>query len=276
MGDTAIEWADKSWNPVTGCSAESEACGVCYAEPASYRQEHVLMQPKYQGTTYLTPAGEKRFTGKLRFWPGTLNQVTPNQSPALIFVNSMSDMFHPAMNIQWQQAIFQRMNECEQHTFLILTKRPQEMLKVAHFLMWTPNIWMGVTVENRKTISRVPLLKELRAHEGTIRFLSCEPLFDDIAEELAPHLSGIDLVICGGQSGIDPMKVRRMKPEWAYKLQSLCIQQNVAFFFKQWGNWSETGVWRSRVPKGEAIRGQVWHQYPARGIYDGMSYVDAA
>ena len=254
---------------------QSEACGVCYAEPASYRQEHVLKQPKYQGNDPIHPGGREALHGEAAVLAWDANQVTPNQSPALIFVNSMSDLFHPAMDIQWQQAIFQRINECEQHTFLILTKRPQEMLKVAHFLMWTPNIWMGVTVENRKTISRIPLLKQLRAHEGTIRFLSCEPLFDDIAEELAPHLSGIDLVICGGQSGIEPMKVRRMQPEWATSSRTCASNRTSRSSLSSGGTGPRLAYGGAAFLKARQF-GQVWHQYPARGLCDGMSYVNAA
>ncbi len=272
MGKTAIEWADMTWNPIAGCQVVSPACKNCYAMNVGYNLEHVKRQTKYRGLTKDTKAGQKLWTGKVIFWPPALNQVTPGQSPKLIFVNSMSDLWHTEVRVDWLKRIFHKMNECENHTFFILTKRPEVMLERQHHVTWTSNIWQGSTIEDvAMAKQRLPLLRE--CHAG-IKFISAEPLLEDIAPIVAKH-TWLDWVICGGESGSQRV-VRPMNPAWARELRDLCIQQKIAFFFKQWGNYGPSGEWRGHVPKSEALDGLLWHQYPAKGIFDGMSHVEAA
>jgi protein gp37 len=257
MGKTAIEWTNRTWNPLAGCQIVSEACRNCYAMNEAYRLDVKLGQEKYRGLAKLTSAGQKLWTGQIRFWPKALADVTPGQAPAMIFVNSMSDPYHADVEVDWLKRIFERMNLCSQHTFQILTKRPERMLEVAHLVEWTPNIWQGVTIESEPHAGRADLL---RVHPAAVRFISAEPLMGDLAQAL--DLFGIDWLIAGGESGGDLGQIRRMSPQWARNLRDLCRREEVAFFFKQWGNWGEDGEWRGRFPKSETLDGVLHHNFP--------------
>lgn len=260
---TAIEWADETWNPIVGCNMVSRACDLCYAQKQAYRIEHVLSKsgkravpPNYQGVTRMTAHGP-RWTGKLTFSASKLNEVSPGQKGKRIFVGSMTDIFHDHVNVAWLDALFARMNECSNHTFMLLTKRPQRMLQLAHRFRWTPNIWAGCTVEDTspEVLSRVELLRMVPAG---VRFLSCEPLTANVAAVL--DLTDIHWVIAGGESGDKAEAMRRSN---VLALRDKCREGGIPFFFKQWGKFSEAGIARGRTVKGEGVEGKVYHEWPS-------------
>ncbi len=256
MGKTAIEWCDWTWNPWAGCARVSSGCTNCYAEQQAHRLEHKLGQEKYR---FLTKPGGG-WSNSVRFWPKALEGISRRQKSATIFVNSMSDVYHPAVRLEDMQRVWDKMIECDQHTFLILTKRPERMLDVAGKLPWPDHIWQGVTIESSAHAWRADLLRE---HPTAIRWISAEPLIDDLAPAL--EMTDIHWLIVGGETGRDPARVRRMMPEWARNLRDLCARTHPfqpAFFFKQWGNWSEMGIWRKKAPHGEGVDGLAHHFYP--------------
>lgn len=227
-----IEWTDKTWNPVTGCTKVSQGCKNCYAERLY-----------------------ERFNGKGAFknvicHQNRLSHPARWKRPAMVFVNSMSDLFHEDVPFSFINAVFSVMSDCDHHTYQVLTKRPARMLAFfkwkseEHGIPWEPkpNVWIGVSVENQEAADeRIPLLLDVPA---AVRFLSCEPLLGPI--KLWPLLqltnnkwtnrpgSIIDWIICGGESGPGS---RPMHPEWARSIRDQCQSAGVTFFFKQWGNW---------------------------------------
>ena len=213
MAQSSIEWTELTWNPTTGCTKISAGCKFCYAEIMSKRL-HAMGVEKY------------RYNFKLRIHPSELEAPYHWKKPRIVFVNSMSDLFHKDVPLDFIKKVFKVMNDNPQHTFQVLTKRADLVLKYNKELTWTKNIWMGVSVESNKVISRVELLKRTNAKT---KFLSVEPLIADV-----PDLSvkGIDWVIVGGESG---PKARPIKEEWIVDVQRKCKKENVAFFFKQWG-----------------------------------------
>lgn len=269
MGESAIEWTDRSWNPLAGCQIVSEACSHCYAMGEAHRLATKLDQAKYQGLTKVTPVGQVLWTGEVRFWEPAMAQVTARQRPAIIFVNSMSDPFHEGVALSDLERIFARMAEASQHTFQVLTKRPERMLALADKLPWTPNILMGVTCEGSAYTGRVDLLRRHPYLTPETRFISAEPLVDDLAPALG--LSEIGWLIVGGETGKDRTRIRRMMPEWARGLRDLAVASGTRFFFKQWGCWSPEGVWRAKPPKGEKLDGVLWHQMPWDGPEEGRA-----
>jgi protein gp37 len=228
-----IEWTQMTWNPVTGCTKISAGCKNCYAERMAKR---------------LQAMGQKRYINGFEV---TLHEdlvELPYQwkTSRLIFVNSMSDLFHEKVPLDFIQRVFNVMERCPQHTFQVLTKRSKRLREVSDQLSWAPNIWMGVSVEDEHVMYRI---KDLQNTPATIRFLSCEPLLGPL-ENL--DLNGIQWVIVGGESG---PKARPMHLEWVEAIHMQCRQAGVLFFFKQWG-----GVHKRR--NGRELHGRLYNEMP--------------
>ena len=230
---TKIQWTHSTWNPVTGCDKISAGCEHCYAERMARRL-------KGMGVT------KYRRGFKVSLHPATLKEPLTWKKPRIVFVNSMSDMFHDDVPDSYIRRIFAVMKAAEQHTFQILTKRSKRLKRLAPDLDWAPNIWAGVTVENRDYRYRI---KDLRATPASVKFLSVEPLLGPLG---AVDFSGIDWVIVGGESGPG---ARPMKQEWVEQVQERCRQSGSAFFFKQWG-----GV--NKKAAGRLLNGRIWDEMP--------------
>jgi protein gp37 len=232
---STIEWTEATWNPVTGCSKVSPGCAHCYAETFAERWRGIQGHPYEQGFD-------------LRLWPQRLEQPLRWRRPRLIFVNSMSDLFHEEIPEEFVVAVFKVMAQAEQHVFQILTKRPERVLALAPGLPWPANVWMGVSIENRRFVGRADALRSVPA---AVRFISAEPLLGPL-EGLV--LDEIDWLIAGGESG---PRFRPVEPDWVRDLRDRCNEERVAFFFKQWG-----GV----RPKagGRLLDGRVWDELPPR------------
>ena len=230
---SGIEWTQNTWNPVTGCSKTSPGCLHCYAERMARRLQ-AMGQPNYaQG-----------FQPTLH--PHMLDLPLRWKTPSVIFVNSMSDLFHEQIPSGFIQDVFDRMNRSPQHTFQVLTKRSRRLRGLSPDLPWTPNIWMGVSVESQEWVFRAD---ELRGSGAAVKFISFEPLLGPI-EDIS--LQGIDWVIVGGESG---PRARSMRPEWVEQIQQICAGANVPFFFKQWGGWN-------RKKTGRLLKGRTWDAMP--------------
>ncbi len=242
-----IEWTDATWNPVTGCTQVSPGCAHCYAKTFAERFRGVKGHPYERG-----------FDLQLR--PERLHQPLKWKAPRLIFVNSMSDLFHEDVPFDFIQAVFEVMRDASWHTFQVLTKRSRRLRQLAGDLPWPDNVWMGVSVENQRWTSRVD---DLRRVPAVIRFLSCEPLLGPLQLDLR----GIHWVIVGGESG---PRARPMKAEWARSIRDQCAAAGVPFFFKQWGAHDEAGVRRPKHANGRLLDGRVWAAAPllsrTRGI----------
>lgn len=237
---SSIEWTEATWNPVTGCTKVSPGCAHCYAETFAERFRGVPGHPYENG-----------FDLQLR--PERLDLPLTWKRPRKIFVNSMSDLFHADVPDAYIQSVFETMARAHWHEFQVLTKRPERAAAIADQLVWSPNIWMGTSVENQRWTSRIHELRKIPAH---IRFLSCEPLLGPLDLDL----TDIDWVIVGGESG---HRARPMREEWADSIRRQCESARVAFFFKQWGAFNCDG---RRVGKGKAGRelcGKTWNQVPA-------------
>lgn len=223
MAASHIEWTQMTWNPVRGCTRVSEGCRHCYAERLATRFAGIGQA--YEGLSMMTPAGP-RWSNQVRLVPEVLEQPLHWRQPRLIFVNSMSDLFHQDVPLEFISQVFSIMERCPQHTFQILTKRSERVTEIANHLAWPPNVWMGVSVEDRRVLHRVD---DLRMVPAAVRFLSVEPLIGPIPKL---PLQGIHWVIVGGESGPD---ARPMQPEWVETIFQQCSDANVPFFFKQWG-----------------------------------------
>lgn len=228
-----IEWTQMTWNPVTGCTKISPGCKHCYAERMAKRLK-AMGVARYQNGFAVTLHEDMLKT------PFTW------KTPRLVFVNSMSDLFHHDVPLEFIQRAFETMEQCSQHTFQVLTKRSDRLREVAGRLLWPRNVWMGVSVENAAEVHRVHDLQQVPAF---VRFLSVEPLLGPI--ERLP-LEGIHWVIVGGESG---PKARAMQPEWVEKIQEQCQDAEVPFFFKQWG-----GTRKDRT--GRELHGQIYDEMP--------------
>ena len=235
MARTKIEWTESTWNPLTGCTKISTGCKNCYAEVMTRRLQ-AMGQGKYLNGFNLT------------LHPETLNEPYTWKKPRVIFVNSMSDLFHKDVPIEFIKEVFHVMKENPHHAFQILTKRA-DLLRYYDsegWLEWTHNIWMGVTVEDKTVTKRIDLLRQTGAK---IKFLSCEPLLTAL-----PRLNfkGIDWVIVGGESGRTP---RPIKEEWILDIKDQCRKANVAFYFKQWG-----GI--NKKKNGKTLKGKQYTEMP--------------
>ena len=237
MKPSRIEWTESTWNPVTGCTKISAGCAHCYAERMAKRL-HAMGQPNYRNGFEVT------------CHPDVLGMPLKWKKSQMIFVNSMSDLFHKAVPVRFIEEIFFTMNQARWHTFQILTKRADRLLQLAPRLKWTPNVWMGVTVENDRHVDRIDRLREVPA---AVRFLSLEPLLGPLPEL---NLANIDWVIVGGESGPG---ARPMDPAWVTDLRDQCLDANVAFFFKQWG-----GVQKKKA--GRLLEKRTWDQMPREAI----------
>lgn len=234
---TTIEWTEMTWNPVTGCTKVSPGCKHCYAETMAKRLV-AMGSPRYRAGFKVTL--QEDLVDLPRRW----------LAPRTIFVNSMSDLFHDEIPAEYIARVFRTMAECPQHTFQVLTKRAERLLGIAPQLDWTPNVWMGVSVENQKYASRVAYLQQVPAH---VRFLSIEPMLGPI-DELP--LAGIHWVIVGGESG---RGARPLEREWVVSVFRQCRTARVPFFFKQWG-----GV-RKHVT-GRKIFGRTYDEMPEQRL----------
>lgn len=233
MAQTRIEWTELTWNPTTGCNKVSQGCKFCYAEVMARRLKAMGLE-KYRNGFELTLHEDS-----LKI-PYTWKQ------PKIVFVNSMSDLFHKDIPLEFIQRVFKVMNDNPQHVFQVLTKRADILLKYHKELDWTHNIWMGVSVEDSKSLSRINLLRRTRAK---VKFLSCEPLIGPLSNL---NLKKIDWVIVGGESGRRP---RPMKPEWVFEIHNKCIKENVPFFFKQWGG-------TNKKKTGRVLKGRTYSEMP--------------
>jgi protein gp37 len=236
-----IEWTEQTWNPATGCSKVSPGCNNCYAEVMAKRLKAMGVNGYSNGFD-------------LTLMPERLADPIKRKNPTVYFVNSMSDLFHKGIPFDYIRRVFDTIERTPQHTYQILTKRAERMAKF--FQDYTPpkNAWIGVTVEDRK--HGVPRIDHLRTVNAHIRFLSVEPLLEDLGEL---NLDGIHWVIVGGESG---PKARPMKPEWVTVIQKQCNEQKAAFFFKQWGGWGPDGVKRGKQKNGRMLDGRVWNEVP--------------
>lgn len=235
--NSAIEWTESTWNPATGCTKISPGCKHCYAERMAKRLKS-MGQPNYANGFCLTLQDH------------ALELPHTWKTPQMIFVNSMSDLFHEDIPIEFIQKVFNVMNRADWHTYQILTKRSERLLKLDSQLPWAANIWVGVSVENQDYTFRIDHLRETRAN---VKFLSLEPLLGPLP---GLCLSGIDWVIAGGESG---PRARFMDPKWVLDIRDQCVASKVPFFFKQWG-----GVNKKKT--GRLLEGRTWDQMPKRWL----------
>lgn len=231
---STIEWTESTWNPVTGCTKISAGCMHCYAERMAKR---------------LQAMGQQRYRNgfKLTLQPEALDEPYKWKKPRIVFVNSMSDLFHEQVPLGFIREVFSVMNDNKRHTFQILTKRSERLRELAPLLDWPENIWMGVTIENNDYIARAD---DLRTINSAIKFLSLEPLLGPVQDL---KLDGIDWVIVGGESGPG---ARLMKEAWVLDIKKKCDNKHkTPFFFKQWG-----GVNKKKT--GRLLQGKTWDNYP--------------
>lgn len=240
---SGIEWTEVTWNPVTGCDRVSAGCDNCYALALAKRLK-AMGADKYQndGSDITSGPGFG-----VTIHPPALKQPYTWKSPKVVFVNSMSDLFHAKVPLSFVQDIFDVIADTPQHTYQALTKRSHRMARVAGRLQWPSNLWMGVSVEDETAVDRIDHLRQVPA---AVRFLSCEPLIGSVG---SLDLDGIGWVIAGGESGPNH---RPMDPSWVESIRDQCVEADVPFFFKQWGG---------RTPKqgGRTLGGRLWDEMPA-------------
>jgi protein gp37 len=233
MKPSKIEWTETTWNPSTGCTKISAGCANCYAEIMTRRLQAMGMRKYKDGFNLTCHYNELQLP---YLW----------KKSRIIFVNSMSDLFHENMPLDFIKAVFKVMNDCTQHTFQVLTKRADILEKYYDQLNWTPNIWMGVSVESALVTKRIDSLRKVPA---VVKFLSIEPLISAIPEI---NLLDIDWVIVGGESG---QKARPIKEEWVIDIKNQCEQKQIPFFFKQWGG-------KNKKASGKLLQGAIYCQMP--------------
>lgn len=235
--NSPIEWTDATWNPVTGCDKISPGCKHCYAERMANRLQ-AARNPSYENGFELT------------LQPRMLNRPIEWKKPKNIFVNSMSDLFHDDVPLEYIRQVFDVMNRADWHQYQVLTKRAERLQELSGRLNWAPNIWMGVSVENEKYLYRIDHLRQTGAQ---VKFLSLEPLLGPLHDM---DLRGIDWAIVGGESGPG---ARPVDPAWITDIRDQCLKSGVAFFFKQWG-----GVQKKKT--GRELEGRTWDQKPAFSV----------
>lgn len=247
VGST-IEWTEATWNPVAGCSPVSPGCHNCYAARMSLRLGSMPNKTgdKYAGLAKKLRSGRPVFNGKTQLDYDALETPLSWRLPRIIFVNSMSDLFHENVPLDYIHRVFDVMERCPQHTFQVLTKRPGLAIKVAHELNWPDNVWMGTSVESKDYYERIRMLQKIPAK---VRFLSCEPLLGPLPRM---PLKDIHWVIVGGESGPGS---RPMQGSWVLQIKEQCELKEVPFFFKQWG-----GVRKKET--GRELEGQTWDEMP--------------
>lgn len=234
MSQSSIEWTEMTWNPTTGCDKISAGCKYCYAEVMTRRLMAMGIDKYKDGF-------------KVRTHEDSLNTPYSWRKSKIVFANSMSDLFHPEVPIEFIKKVFFVMNDTPQHTYQVLTKRADRLFEIHTQLKWTSNIWMGVSVENEKVTERIDFLRETNAQT---KFLSCEPLIGPLPDM---DLSGIDWVIVGGESG---RKARPIYESWVWDIKQQCDDQGSSFFFKQWG-----GVNKKKT--GRELGGRTYDEMPS-------------
>jgi protein gp37 len=245
MAETSIEWTDATWNPVAGCTVISPGCTNCYAMRMAARLEAMSVQ-KYKGLTRRS-GGRSVWTGKIRLDQGSLDVPKGWSKPKKIFVNSMSDLFHEAVPPAFIARVWNVMADTPQHTYQILTKRPDRMAEICNQLPTLSNVWLGTSVENADYLDRIDQLRKVNA---AIRFISFEPLIGSV---VGANLKDIHWAIVGGESG---PKSRAMREEWVDEIESMCRAERTAFFFKQWGG-------RNKKATGRMLNGRTYDGMPA-------------
>ncbi len=250
---SAIEWTDDTWNPVAGCSRCSPGCLNCYAIPQSARCAG-FGHEKYDGIVAHI-GGRLDFTGRVNFDAAALNIPYRKTASTIYFVNSMSDLFGEGVSDDQIKAVFDVMNRTPRHTYQILTKRPNRALRMASEFCWTPNIWMGTSIEMDKYVGRARLLAKIPA---ALRFISAEPLLSDLP---SLDLSEIGWVIVGGESGVSST-VRPMDAQWARNIRDRCNTAGVPFFFKQWGSFGPDGIKRGKRWNGHLLDDAEYFEMP--------------
>jgi len=233
MSKSSIEWTEMTWNPTTGCSKISQGCKFCYAEIMSKRL-HAMGVEKYKDNF------------KVRTHPSSLKIPYTWKKSKVVFVNSMSDLFHEEVPLSFIKDVFKVMRENPQHVFQVLTKRADRLLEIHDKLKWTHNIWMGVSVEDMQVTKRIDLLSNTNAK---VKFLSLEPLIGPLNNM---NLNNIDWVIVGGESGHNP---RPMESDWVLDIQEQCKSSDVPFFFKQWGG-------KNKKKNGRILNGKTYDEMP--------------
>jgi len=245
MAETSIEWTDATWNPVAGCAVATAGCTNCYAMRMAARLEAMGVE-KYEG---LTRKSGKRYvwTGKVRVDHDSLDAPLKWRKPRKVFVNSMSDLFHPDVPAEFIRKVWGVMARTPHHTYQILTKRPERMAEIlAGDFPVLPNVWLGTSVEDSNVIWRLDELRKVRA---AIRFVSFEPLIGSVAKA---KLKNIHWAIVGGESGPN---ARAMEVTWVEEIERLCRRYGTAFFFKQWGG-------KNKKAAGRVLKGRTWDEYP--------------
>lgn len=238
--NSAIEWTESTWNPVTGCTKTSLGCANCYAERLAIRLR-AMGQANYEKG--FAPAAHERSLDLPLTW----------KTPQVIFVNSMSDLFHEKVPLSFIKRVFAVMNRANWHQFQVLTKRSKRMLEMNRHLQWADHIWMGVSVETQEYIHRID---DLRGTDAHIKFLSLEPLLGPLPKL---KLDGIDWVIVGGESG---PRARPMQEDWVTDIRDQCRKARVPFFFKQWGGFNKKKA-------GRLLQGRTWDQMPTQAKMPG-------
>lgn len=245
MSKTKIAWTERTWNPVTGCTKISEGCRHCYAE---------TMAKRLQGM------GQKRYANgfTLTLHPEALNEPKKVKEPSMFFVCSMADLFHKDVPFEFVDEVIKVIEATPQHKYQLLTKRANLMHQYFTLKGYVPdNVWVGVTLEDAKAKERLWYLKDLKyTFDAKVTYLSCEPLLGDLGYL---SLGGIDWVIVGGESG---SQARKMSKEWVLNIQRQCAEQDVPFFFKQWGTWGEDGEKRNKEANGNLLNGQLYQEWP--------------
>lgn len=231
--NSTIEWTESTWNPVTGCTKISPGCKNCYADRMAKRLK-AMGSANYKNGFELT------------LHPSVVELPLSWKKPRTIFVNSMSDLFHENIPLEFIQEVFKVMNAASWHTFQVLTKRAERLEQLASYLSWSSNIWMGVSIENQNYTYRINHLRKVPA---AVRFLSIEPLIGMIYKI---NIRGIDWVIVGGESG---PKARPLNSEWVKAIRDKCVEQNVPFFFKQWGG-------TNKKKTGRVLDKRTWNEMP--------------
>jgi protein gp37 len=235
--NSAIEWTESTWNPVTGCSEISAGCRNCYAKRMALRLQ-AMGQPNYRNGFRVTCHSK------------SLDLPLSWKKPQMIFVNSMSDLFHIKVPCEFISKIFDVMSRTPQHIYQFLTKRAERLAELSDLMPWSKNVWAGITVEATEYKYRIELLRQTKAN---IKFLSLEPLLEDIGKL---ELTGVDWVITGGESGPG---ARPINVNWVRNIREQCIEQNVPFFFKQWGGFN-------KKKNGRLLDGKTWDEMPKKAV----------
>lgn len=242
MTNTKIQWTEKTWNPVTGCTKFSQGCVNCYAEGMAKRLQGMGIDAYKNGF-------------KLTLHADKLDEPKKIKKPSMFFVCSMADIFHKDVPFEFIEKVMDTIEACPQHTFQLLTKRAQRMFEFFSQRRPVPqNAWVGVTMENKDVLERIDILRQTPCQ--SVRFLSCEPLLSDLGDI---DLKDIDWVIVGGESGPN---ARPMEKDWVLNIKKQCEKQSVAFFFKQWGTYGEDGVRRDKKANGSLLDGETYQKYP--------------